>query len=190
VRYQAQNAQGCAIVKKYSEIGRRLKGLRGGVPQRVYAKRMGISCRAYQNYESGERVPPATILDKIAQKEFATVDWILTGRLRSLGEKLLTEKIEVSLLQKNVDRLEKDLIESLREKKIPIPKDIGGFANTLMYLREQGKSLEFLSFLTQEKTSLLSVMRNQVERIFLEGNREKLKAMRSFLKALDPNKKG
>ncbi len=173
-------------MKKRSEIAERLKRLRGSTPQKVYAKKIGISYQAYQNYESGKRIPQAHTLNKIADMEQVTVDWILSGDIRSLMERVLTKKIEVSFLRGGVDQLEKGLIDDLHDRGIPIPKNFDAFIEMGAYLRKQGKLEEFFKMLMLDEASPLSVMKKQVERIFLEGNKAKVEAVRNFLKALDP----
>lgn len=176
-------------MEKYFKIGQRFRMLRGNSPQKVYAKKIGISHQAYQNYESGKRIPQAQTLNKIAEKESVTVDWILTGDLRSLMEKLLSKEIELSFLHGGVNQLEKELIDDLHKRGIPIPKNIDAFIEIGKYLIKQGKLQEFFDLLMFDKTSPLFIMKKQIERIFLEGHKEKLKGLRGVLKALDPGEK-
>jgi transcriptional regulator with XRE-family HTH domain len=66
-------------MEKYTEIGQRIKQLRGALSQRDFAEKLGLSLMGYQNYESGRRIPPGPVLSKIAALSGVTVDWILTG---------------------------------------------------------------------------------------------------------------
>ncbi len=172
-------------MKKDIEIGLRLKKLRRGLHQEVYAKRIGVSYRAYQNYESGKRIPTAAVLKKIAEKASVTVDWILKGDLQLSEKKAIAERIEASFLKENRDLLKLTLVNRLNEMGIPAPHDIDGFIDTAVYLIGRGKFQDFLLFLTIDETSLLYGMKKQVEKIYLEGNDKKIEAVRSLLEALD-----
>lgn len=65
--------------KKYSylHVGNRLKILRKNVSKKEFAVKIGISPRAYHYYESGERLPPGSVLERIALISGKTVDWLL-----------------------------------------------------------------------------------------------------------------
>lgn len=61
----------------YEDIGKTLKRLRGKGPQRKVAEAVGITLRAYQDFESGKRLPRLPILVKIAEIHDVTVYRIL-----------------------------------------------------------------------------------------------------------------
>jgi len=64
----------------YKAIGNRIKLLRGdGQTQAQFAALLGISLRAYQRYEYGERLPPFKILSKILNLCDVSMDWIFAG---------------------------------------------------------------------------------------------------------------
>ena len=67
------------MTKKYTAIAKRLKELRGNRSQGGFAKEIGVALRAYQYYESGDRVPDTDRLTRIANLCKTTTDWILTG---------------------------------------------------------------------------------------------------------------
>lgn len=71
-------------MNKYREIGDRLKQLRGPMTQLQFAKKVGVSLPALQNYEAGKRVPKGDVLYRIAAIEERSVDWILNGKEREL----------------------------------------------------------------------------------------------------------
>lgn len=62
-------------------IGRRLASVRDRVRlvQTEFAERMGVSPRAYQNYERGEREVPAVVLKVLYEVYGADPLWVLTG---------------------------------------------------------------------------------------------------------------
>lgn len=62
-------------------IGRRLAAARERVrlSQNEFAERMGISPRAYQNYERGEREVPATVLRLLYESFGVDPLWVLIG---------------------------------------------------------------------------------------------------------------
>ncbi|MGH8758767.1 MAG: helix-turn-helix domain-containing protein [Burkholderiales bacterium] len=63
------------------EIGRRLAALRerSRLVQTEFAEGMGVSPRAYQNYERGERELPAAVLTALYETYGADPLWVLTG---------------------------------------------------------------------------------------------------------------
>jgi transcriptional regulator with XRE-family HTH domain len=58
----------------YFGLGFRLKNLRGKLTQKEFAKAIGISERAYQRYESGERLPSMEVLLTICSYVEVTID--------------------------------------------------------------------------------------------------------------------
>ena len=177
-------------MKKYFEIGQRLKKLRGGLNQQIYAKRIGVSYRAYQNYESGESIPKPIILKKIAAKGSVTIDWILTGGLRPLEKKALIKEIELSFLKESRDIVGLRIQNALRKMETLEPSNLNSFIDTAAYLIRLGKFQDFMDLLTIDKDSPLDMMIKRVNRIFFEGDKTKLEAVTNFLKALDPGEKG
>lgn len=63
----------------YKAIGNRLKFLRGNATRKEFASVIGISERAYQRYELGERVPNFLTLNRIAVVCGVDLNWILLG---------------------------------------------------------------------------------------------------------------
>ena len=63
------------------QIGRRLAAVRAkeGLIQNEFAERLGISGRAYINYERGEREIPAVLLITLLQEFGVDPQWILVG---------------------------------------------------------------------------------------------------------------
>lgn len=63
------------------QIGRRLAAVRdrARLVQTEFAERMGLSPRAYQNYERGEREVPAVVLKALYEVYGADPLWVLTG---------------------------------------------------------------------------------------------------------------
>lgn len=57
--------------------------MRGGLSQKQFSEKIGISLRAYQRYEHGERLPPFQIIHRISIACDINMNWIITGR----GEK-------------------------------------------------------------------------------------------------------
>lgn len=63
------------------DVGRRLSLLRAstGLSQNAFADRVGISPRAYQNYERGEREIPALLLASLFDAFSVDPMWVLSG---------------------------------------------------------------------------------------------------------------
>ena len=70
-----------SIQKNYSpkSMGNRLKLIRGDLSQREFATKIGVSLRAYQRYEHGERLPPFDIVYKISNTCEVNMHWIIKG---------------------------------------------------------------------------------------------------------------
>ena len=66
-------------MNKFAEIGKRIRASRHHLTQPEFAKKIGISLPALQNYESGKRIPRGDVLRKIADYAKTLVDWILRG---------------------------------------------------------------------------------------------------------------
>jgi len=177
-----------AQTERYPRFAQRLKKLRGNITQKDYAKKLGISLRAYQNYESGKRVPKPAIINKIAQKGGVGVDWILWGSLRSLAEKVVATRIEASLLDESLTKAEMELMRYFFERGIVSSEDINSFMNMTLGLKHQ-KFQDVIDSLIGDRTSPLYVMKTQLQRIYNEGDLTKLKAFKSLLKVLDPAEK-
>ena len=60
-------------------ISERLRELRGSLSQKDFADKIGISLRAYQWYESGRRIPPQNVLEKISSCEQVPLEYLLKG---------------------------------------------------------------------------------------------------------------
>ncbi len=62
-------------------VGNRLIALRSsaGLSQKMFAERLGVSARAYQNWERGEREIPAVMLSVLYEKFRVDPMWILSG---------------------------------------------------------------------------------------------------------------
>jgi transcriptional regulator with XRE-family HTH domain len=111
-------------VRKFKEIGDRLRTLREPITQPDFANSIGVSLTAYQNYESGKRIPRGDVLRKIASKYQTTVDWILYGQqheptmkeaLAFVRHSLTLEKMAYT--EDDVERLAVNYLRDIKEKK-------------------------------------------------------------------------
>lgn len=63
-----------------SQVGQRIRRIRGKINQTDFAKMIGVRKQNYvSRYEHG-RIPNPELLVRIAQHGKVTVDWLLTGR--------------------------------------------------------------------------------------------------------------
>ena len=67
-------------MKKYREIGARLKELRAKLTFQEFAQKLDIPVRTYLRYETGERAPTIEILTKVAEIYKLSLDWVILGR--------------------------------------------------------------------------------------------------------------
>ena len=78
----------------------RLKEARGKISQKEFAKKIGISHKSYQNYESGKRIPRGDVLLKIVQFCDVTIDWLLMrDSVLGMTERLLEKEKMISQLK-------------------------------------------------------------------------------------------
>ena len=125
-------------INKSEIFSERLKGLRGGKSQVKFAKELGIkSPVTYFNYEKG-RIPKPEILDKIAEKQGVTVDWLL-GRKNAIP--LSSDHgrfIEETELQ--TDNRTQRLMDKLRQQADFIrraPEDFNAFKKQIDWFLEE-----------------------------------------------------
>lgn len=87
------------------QIGRRLAAVRDRtrLVQTEFAERMGLSPRAYQNYERGEREVPAVVLKALYEVYGADPLWVLTGLSTDLTA---TSTADLDVLEEVVIALE------------------------------------------------------------------------------------
>lgn len=69
-------------------IGERLAKLRGELSREEFAVILGISFASIGNYERGNRKLDAELLELIAEKTGADLNWLITGSTRDSGENL------------------------------------------------------------------------------------------------------
>lgn len=67
--------------EELSNIGLRIRILRGPRSQAEFAKAVGVSAGALSHYEVGRRLPSGEVLDRIAAVARTSKEWLLTGRM-------------------------------------------------------------------------------------------------------------
>jgi transcriptional regulator with XRE-family HTH domain len=152
--------QTVSFIKKRKIIGQNLRQLRGELSQKAFAKKIDVPYRSYQRYELGERVPAIDVLLKIAERCYITLDWLFTGK------------------EKYKDIKKAKLHQAVKEQHLV--EDLISLTRESIALKEEEK--------LQKKSSLI-LMFEQIERIYNEGNKIKINAVKSQLDALDPGKK-
>jgi len=184
----------------YIEIGKRLKQLRGPLSQREFAKKIGISYRAYQNYEVGKRIPHVHVLSKIAEIFNTTTDWILTGladiekarKLEALKRTHIVEEL-LERLEGSLEREEKLIYKYIKGRAAAEKKEKLGSVDEKLFIQllrkwiKEDKQTQNAIFL--DKKSPLYLMFKQLERIYNEGDEVKMNAIKAQLNAFDPGKK-
>ncbi len=108
----------------FQAIGDRFLQLRGGLSQKEFAKKLGISVRAYQYYEAGDRIPKGEELQRIAEACGISVDWLLTGGSSEAG---VIKEAKVYYLDATTEKVMK-LLEGLDKK---------GKEDVLKYIQEK-----------------------------------------------------
>ncbi|MFH2013134.1 MAG: LexA family transcriptional regulator [Pseudomonadota bacterium] len=145
-------------MRKYIEIGNRLKKLRGDVSQKEFAKKIGVSYPSYQRYEYGERIPPGPILSKIADTFYVSTDYILTGSEESLRRYINNKRIEFANKDEEFKLVDEEIRSSLFKKGTTFLQNISLIISVVNYYKKHGidilsmaeKQLKSISFTDKE----------------------------------------
>lgn len=141
------------IMKKYLEIGERIKKLRGSFSQKEFAKKIEVSLYGYQRYEYGERIPHPHTLTNIAELCGTTVDWILKGDLNIDKARMMERLKAVYELEDIIEKLE---LIHIREEKLLV---FGVKEKAVEYGLERLKEKDFIeklrSYITDVKIDFL-----------------------------------
>lgn len=183
----------------------RLIQLRGSLSQEKFSKKIGVSLRAYQRYESGERVPHPHVLSKIAALCNTTVDWILTGDL-NIEKAIILERAKKSIYMEDlIEKLEQITermlklkltevgINATNEEQEIIRKIFEDEKNFLFLVKEwtkeameEAKNIRHFDQISQ-RSPLYSIFR-QIESMFNKGEKAKIEAIKAVLTALESEK--
>lgn len=113
----------------YKKIGERLKLLRGDLTQKEFSAAVGLSERAYQRYEYGERLPGLEVIFRIAA--FCNVPW----------NKVLSQKDKKALFdEKTLKNF--DIVIKKFNDDFSTDDNITGFLEELHSLRVKGHSIK------------------------------------------------
>lgn len=186
------------LMEKNPGYSYRLRELRGTLSQEEFSKKIGVSLRAYQRYESGERVPHPHVLSKIAELCDTTIDWILTGDLNVEKAIILEWAKKTHYLEDLVEKLEQITVRTLKLKLAAVPKEE---QETISKIYKDEKSfLVLVKKLIEEnikeakevkhfeqishRSPLYSIFR-QIERLFNKGETAKIEALKTLLSAFE-----
>lgn len=64
---------------KNSNLGERIRAVRGSLSRAAFGKRIGITSGSLRNYEDGAAQPNAEVLAKICERCDVSTDWLLLG---------------------------------------------------------------------------------------------------------------
>ena len=65
--------------KTYAKIGKQMREIRGSLTQAQFGEILGIKQQQYYRYETGQRLPPTQVLQKIADYGKIKIDQLLTS---------------------------------------------------------------------------------------------------------------
>jgi transcriptional regulator with XRE-family HTH domain len=192
-------------LKRFASIGNRLKKMRGPLSQKEFAKRIGVSLPAYQRYEAGERMLKDEALYRIAAICKMPIEWILSGQIKRFYVENTADLKKLIRLEDKKKKTNEDLekIDAIKDKsyKEALRRSLsitGGYTPSEIeeYIESRPKPLHKyfeqmgkVKFSSDVKPSPLLVMIKQIERIYNEGNKIKINAIKSQLDALDPEGK-
>lgn len=95
------------------------------------ARQLGLSLRAYANYERGERTIPVELLRALYERFSVDPIWLLTGD----GHMILDRDVRYRLDQKTLDSV-MEAVERV-EQRLPVPLDARKKARLIGLLYEQ-----------------------------------------------------
>lgn len=95
------------------------------------ARQLGLSLRAYANYERGERTIPVELLRSLYKRFSVDPIWLLTGD----GHMILDRDVRYRLDQKTLDSV-MEAVERV-EQRLPVPLDARKKARLIGLLYEQ-----------------------------------------------------
>lgn len=129
-------------MKEYTDIGNRLKLLRGALSQTEFALKLNIPFRTYQRYEAGERLPKRAVLQWIASVCGKPVEWILTGadRVAQPSTPYRVEDISAKL-QEMLRDIDKELVLKLTGLSNAELEEVLRFADFVKSKRGQKEGL-------------------------------------------------
>jgi transcriptional regulator with XRE-family HTH domain len=149
-------------MKDFLDISYRLKVLRGNLSQRAFAEKVGVPLRSYERYEAGHRMPPYEVLIKVAAVTDSPIEELIRGE---------------SFHQADCRQFAARLVKA-GSPRIAVDDDLNVYVVTL---RKGVKKPKLLNKMVPE-------VFERFMRILEEGDKEKINAIRSQLKALDPKK--
>ncbi len=103
--------------KEKSNIGERLKLLRGDALQETIANKVGVSNAVYSNFEIGKSEPSLLITSRLANYFGVTLDYLVNGKTEPV-EKIIEEKTGLS---SEAIRVLKRINKTCEDKEIPNP---------------------------------------------------------------------
>jgi transcriptional regulator with XRE-family HTH domain len=122
-----------------ADVARRLIAVRQSLAlsQRDFADSLGISLRAAQNYEQGERKAPADVLLRLARMHGIDPLWVLEGPEKE-PRKLTASRIDKNLISKAQQIVSKAVTES--GKRVTAERFAEWVAATYQLLAESGEA--------------------------------------------------
>lgn len=189
------------MVREYNlnSAGGRLRLLRHTNSQQDFAKRLGVSFSAYQNYEYDKRMPPDSMLEKIEEELNVPREWVLTGKF-SVYE--LTDLQDVKDLIELDKKTRKTLIDKLRladiyrrshraywSRRIKHEKEFKQARDDKRFARDKVEFQKYIELLeVHDKDIELWDLFTGLAEIYEGGDRQKIEAVKTFLDALRPVK--
>jgi len=181
-------------IKKHIEMGNRFRLIRGHLSQKEFAKKIKVPFRTYQRYESGKNIPKAIVLFKISAIYQMPIEWFYTGK--SIKWPYVEDPAALKELMK-LDRKKKKTNEDIEKThaildiawKEKITRGLSIEGATTSQIEDFIKSLPKPLHRYLEESSPLLRMIKQLERIYNEGDKNKIEAIRAQLNVLDPEAK-
>ncbi len=97
-----------------SELGERIKTLRGQMSIVNFSAKFGIHRNTLRTYESGERYPDSRLLTAICSEYKVKADWLLLGVGPKERGKAQDAQVDMEVLEDAVDTLEQALAKTGR----------------------------------------------------------------------------
>jgi len=73
-------------MKGSTELGKRIREVRGGMTQVRFAELVGINVNTLRGYETGNRMPGTDVIARMAAAGNTPLEWLITGQEQHKGE--------------------------------------------------------------------------------------------------------
>lgn len=97
---------------EFSEVGRRIAEVRGGLSQADFAARLSVDRKSVNRWEAGERLPDGGSLLKLLTEFGADLNYLLTGRRATAPAALNPEEAALLDNYRHAPKAQRDILSA------------------------------------------------------------------------------